>query len=66
LVSSTSQIAGNDDILRTFILACDSKNTKLSIMGLAGIDKLIAHDAVSLSALPSILTTLKEVSIYFL
>lgn len=65
LVSSTAQVAGSDDILKTFLLACESKNTKLSVMGLVGMEKLIAHDAVAPSALPSILATLKEVSILY-
>ncbi len=62
LLSSTSDVAGCDDILKTYLLACELKNTKLSILGLVGMEKLIAHDAVLPSALPSILATLKEVS----
>jgi hypothetical protein len=60
LLSSTSDVAGCDDILKTYLLACELKNTKLSILGLVGMEKLIAHDAVLPSALPSILATLKE------
>jgi hypothetical protein len=62
LLSSTSDVAGCDDILKTYLLACELKNTKLSILGLVGMEKLIAHDAVLPSALPSVLATLKEVS----
>jgi len=62
LASNASQLAGSDEVLKTFLLACESRNNKLSIMGLAGVDKLIAHDAVAPSVLPSILATLKEVS----
>lgn len=61
LASNASQLAGSDEILKTFLLACESRNNKLSIMGLAGVDKLIAHNAVAPSVLPSILSTLKEV-----
>lgn len=64
LASNASQLAGSDDVLKTFLLACESKNNKLSIMGLAGVDKLIAHDAVAPSVLPSILATLKEVRLH--
>ncbi|KAH9539186.1 hypothetical protein CY35_15G044800 [Sphagnum magellanicum] len=60
LLSSTSDVAGCDDILKTYLLACELKNTKLSILGLVGMEKLIAHDAVLPSALPSVLATLKE------
>ncbi|KAH9564346.1 hypothetical protein CY35_04G020700 [Sphagnum magellanicum] len=60
LLSSTSDVAGCDDILKTYLLACEFKNTKLSILGLVGMEKLIAHDAVLPSALPSVLATLKE------
>jgi hypothetical protein len=60
LLSSASDVAGCDDILKTYLLACELKNTKLSILGLVGMEKLIAHDAVLPSALPSILATLKE------
>lgn len=62
LASNASHLAGSDDVLKTFLLACESRNNKLSIMGLAGIDKLIAHSAVSSSVLPPILATLKDVS----
>ncbi len=62
LLSNTRDVAGCDDILKTYLLACELKNTKLSILGLVGMEKLIAHDAVLPSALPSILATLKEVS----
>ena len=62
LASSASQLAGSDDVLKTFLLACESRNSKLSIMGLAGVDKLIAHDAVAPSVLQPILATLKEVN----
>ncbi|KAJ7563609.1 hypothetical protein O6H91_03G117100 [Diphasiastrum complanatum] len=58
--SDPSQIARNDDILRIFLLACDAKNAKLSVIGLSCLQKLIAHDAVAPSALPQILATLKE------
>ncbi|KAG0558241.1 hypothetical protein KC19_10G013800 [Ceratodon purpureus] len=60
LASNASQLAGTDDVMKTFLLACESRNNKLSIMGLAGVDKLIAHDAVAPSVLPSILAALKE------
>ncbi|KAI5060182.1 hypothetical protein GOP47_0024602 [Adiantum capillus-veneris] len=53
-------LAQSDDIVRIFIMACECKNVKLSITGLACLQKWIAHGAVPLSALPEILATLKE------
>lgn len=66
-LSSPSEIAQNEDILRIFLVACDVKTVKLSVIGLSCLQKLISHDAVSLSALKEILSTLKDVRlcVYF-
>lgn len=61
-LSSPSEIAHNDDILRIFLMACEVRTIKLSIIGLSCLQKLISHDAVSPSALKEILSTLKDVS----
>eukprot|EP00250_Pteridium_aquilinum_P017543 c23683_g1_i1 orf=245-5539(+) len=53
-------LARSDDIVRIFIMACECKNVKLSITGLACLQKWIAHGAVPPLALPEILATLKE------
>jgi hypothetical protein len=58
--SDPSQLAKSDDIVRTILLACEPKNVKMSSLGLACMQKLISHDAVSPTALCSILVTLKE------
>ncbi|KAL3691163.1 hypothetical protein R1sor_004814 [Riccia sorocarpa] len=58
--SDPAQLAKSDDIVRTFLLACEPKNVKLSALGLSCMQKLIAHDAVAPAALPPILSTLKE------
>ncbi|KAL2622814.1 hypothetical protein R1flu_003019 [Riccia fluitans] len=58
--SDPAQLAKSDDIVRTFLLACEPKNVKLSALGLSCMQKLIAHDAVAPTALPPILSTLKE------
>ncbi|OAE34533.1 hypothetical protein AXG93_1247s1050 [Marchantia polymorpha subsp. ruderalis] len=58
--SDPAQLAKSDDIVRTFLLACEPKNVKLSALGLACMQKLIAHDAVAPTALAPILSTLKE------
>ncbi|PWA64388.1 ARM repeat superfamily protein [Artemisia annua] len=59
-LSSASEIAQNDDILRIFLMACEVKTIKLSVIGLSCLQKLIAHDAVAPSALNEILATLKD------
>lgn len=61
-LSSPSEIADNEDILRIFLMACEVRTVKLSIIGLSCLQKLISHDAVSPSALREILMTLKDVS----
>lgn len=59
-LSSSSEIAQHDDILRIFLMACEVKTIKLSVIGLSCLQKLIAHDAVAPSALNEILATLKD------
>lgn len=64
-LSSPDEIAHNDDILKIFVMACEVKNVKISVIGLSCLQKLISHDAVGPPALEEILTTLKEVSRVF-
>ncbi|KAK6911442.1 Mon2/Sec7/BIG1-like, dimerization and cyclophilin-binding domain [Dillenia turbinata] len=59
-LSSPDEIAQNEDILRIFLMACEVKNAKLSVIGLSCLQKLISHDAVPRSALKEILATLKD------
>ncbi|XP_024978290.1 protein MON2 homolog isoform X2 [Cynara cardunculus var. scolymus] len=59
-LSSSSEIAQHDDILRIFLMACEVKTIKLSVIGLSCLQKLIAHDAVASPALNEILATLKD------
>ncbi|OVA15488.1 protein of unknown function DUF1981 [Macleaya cordata] len=59
-LSSPSEIAHNEDILRIFLMACEVKTVKLSTIGLSCLQKLISHDAVAPSALREILSTLKD------
>lgn len=58
-LSSPSEIAHNVDILRIFLMACEVRSIKLSVIGLSCLQKLISHDAVAPSALGEILSTLK-------
>ncbi|GMH11321.1 hypothetical protein Nepgr_013162 [Nepenthes gracilis] len=59
-LSSPSEIAHNEDILRIFLMACEVRATKLSVIGLSSLQKLISHGAVVPSALKEILSTLKD------
>ncbi|XP_073141433.1 uncharacterized protein [Henckelia pumila] len=59
-LSSPNEIAHNEDILKIFVMACEVRNVKLSVIGLSCLQKLISHDAVASSALKEILSTLKE------
>ncbi|XP_020589215.1 protein MON2 homolog isoform X4 [Phalaenopsis equestris] len=59
-LSGPGEIADNEDIVRIFLMACDAKSVKLSVLGLACLQKLISHDAVASSALKDILSTLKD------
>ncbi|XP_020540275.1 protein MON2 homolog isoform X1 [Jatropha curcas] len=59
-LSSPSEIAHNEDILRIFLMACEVRNIKLSVIGLSCLQKLISHDTVAPSALKEILSTLKD------
>ena len=62
-LSSPNEIAHNDDVLRIFLMACDVKSTRLSVISLSCLQKLISHDAIAQSALKEILSTLKDVSL---
>ncbi|KAJ4719601.1 Protein MON2-like protein [Melia azedarach] len=59
-LSSPSELAYSEDILRIFLMACEVRTVKLSVIGLSCIQKLIAHDAVSPSALNEIFSMLKN------
>ncbi|XP_059649380.1 uncharacterized protein LOC132295225 isoform X2 [Cornus florida] len=59
-LSSPGEIAHNEDILRIFLMACEVKTVKLSVIGLSCLQKLISHNAVAPSALKEILATLKD------
>lgn len=59
-LSNSSEIAQNEDILRIFLMACEIRTVKLSVIGLSCLQKLISHDLVAPSALKEILSTLKD------
>ncbi|KAE8729704.1 Cysteine synthase D1 isoform 1 [Hibiscus syriacus] len=59
-LSSPSEISLNDDIVRIFLMACEVKTVKLSVIGLSCLQKLISHDAVAPSVLSEILPILKD------
>eukprot|EP00898_Chlorokybus_atmophyticus_P001167 jgi/Chlat1/2050/Chrsp17S02524 len=49
-----------DEALRCYLLCCSKRDTKLSIHGLACLQRLAAHDAVEAAALPPIIATLRQ------
>ncbi|KAL6582307.1 hypothetical protein OROMI_006321 [Orobanche minor] len=59
-LASPNEIALNEDIFMIFVMACEVRNVKLSVIGLSCLQKLISHDAIAPSALTEILNTLKE------
>ncbi|XWS42471.1 hypothetical protein CRYUN_Cryun16bG0016700 [Craigia yunnanensis] len=59
-LSSPSEISHNEDIVRIFLLACEVKTVKLSVIGLSCLQNLLSHDAVAPSILNEILPTLKD------
>ncbi|KAG9451995.1 hypothetical protein H6P81_004899 [Aristolochia fimbriata] len=59
-LSSPSEIAQNEDILQIFLMACDVKTVKMSVIGLSSLQKLISHNAVSPAVFREILLTLKD------
>ncbi|XP_077247264.1 uncharacterized protein LOC143887020 [Tasmannia lanceolata] len=59
-LSNPSEIAHNEDILRIFLMACEAKTVKLSVIVLSCLQKLISQDAVAPSAFKEILSTLKD------
>ncbi|KAM3287601.1 protein MON2 isoform X3 [Capsicum chacoense] len=59
-LSSPSEIANNEDILKIFLMACEVRTVKMSVIGLSCLQKLISHDVVAPSALKEILHTLKD------
>lgn len=65
-MSNPGDIANNEDILHIFLMACEVRSVKLSVLGLSCLQKLISHNAVAPSALKEILSTLKEVLILWL
>nr|XP_009802656.1 PREDICTED: protein MON2 homolog isoform X1 [Nicotiana sylvestris]XP_016448460.1 PREDICTED: protein MON2 homolog [Nicotiana tabacum] len=59
-LSSPSEIVHNEDILKIFLMACEVRTVKMSVIGLSCLQKLISHDVVAPSALKEILDTLKD------
>ncbi|CAI5471016.1 unnamed protein product, partial [Closterium sp. Yama58-4] len=53
-------ISRSDELLRIFLLACDTRQPRLCALGLSCVQKLVANNAVPPAALPDILTTLRE------
>ncbi|KYR02000.1 hypothetical protein DLAC_00793 [Tieghemostelium lacteum] len=52
LIQSLSK---SEDVLKPFLMACDTKNQKLIGISIGSILKLISHSAISVATLPSLL-----------
>eukprot|EP01133_Synstelium_polycarpum_P000165 gene165-195_t len=50
-----SSLAHSEDVIKPFLLACDTKNQKMVSIAIGSILKLISHSAVSIATLPPIL-----------
>eukprot|EP01132_Coremiostelium_polycephalum_P000509 gene509-641_t len=53
---SAQSLAKSEDVLKPFLLSCETKNQKMISVAIGSILKLISHSAVSLSTLPLILS----------
>ncbi len=49
------------ELLKPFLLACESKNAKLASIALVSFQKLLANDAVSDEGVPLIISGLEQV-----
>jgi Dimerisation and cyclophilin-binding domain of Mon2 len=49
------------ELLKPFLLACESKNAKLASIALVSFQKLLANDAVSEEGVPLIIAGLEQV-----
>ncbi|KAL6072015.1 Endocytosis and vacuole integrity protein [Balamuthia mandrillaris] len=47
-----------DDVLRPFLLACETNNTKLIALSVGAFQKLISHSAISAAKLPRVMRVL--------
>nr|KAJ3419938.1 hypothetical protein HK105_006316 [Polyrhizophydium stewartii] len=54
------ELAKSDDIVRPFIMSCDTKNPKLISVAISCLQKLISHHAVPESSTPLIIKTLAD------
>lgn len=48
------------ELLKPFLLACESKNAKLASIALVSFQKLLANDAVSEEGVPLIISGLEQ------
>eukprot|EP00854_Cymbomonas_tetramitiformis_P009321 gene9321-11046_t len=53
-------VAECEEVWRAFIKACEAKNVRLSAIGLACLQKLVANEAIAQDAIPEVLSTLRQ------
>jgi Dimerisation and cyclophilin-binding domain of Mon2 len=59
----TVNTADAQELLKPFLLACESKNAKLASIALVSFQKLLANDAVSEEGVPLIIAGLEQVCV---
>ena len=52
---------GGQELLRPFLLACETKNARLTVLALGCVQRLLANDAVSEDGTVAVITTLQHV-----
>lgn len=50
----------SEEILKPFLLACDSKQLKLVVAGLSSLQRMISHNAVPSESMPIIIKALRQ------
>lgn len=53
-------VAGCEEVLRPFLLACESRSVPLALLGLGCVQKLLANDGVAAEHLPAVIAVLQH------
>lgn len=48
------------EVWKVFIMACETKHSRMSLIGLSAIQKLVANEAISPEPMPRVLIILKQ------
>lgn len=58
---SLDDVKGTKELLRPFLLACETKNTRLTVLALTSVQKLLANEVLSEEGVAAVITTLQHV-----